>query len=196
MRFYFIRHGRTEWNSNKKVMGRLPVPLNGEGAESVRRTASRLDGEGIELILSSTLRRALETAGILSDFWGVEVRREKRLDESAFEGWTGKTYMELENDPDFTLYRNKPALADFSKNEGMKEIQARVVQAVEDALKREEAERVALVSHSDVIKPALAYYLRMDLNDMHRLVISNASVSLLEINPGSVPRLRYINLLP
>lgn len=196
MRFYFIRHGRTEWNSNRKVMGRLPVPLTGEGAESVRRTASRLDGEGIELILSSTLRRALETAGILSDFWGVEVRREERLDESAFEGWTGKTYMELKDDPDFTLYRNKPALADFSKNEGMKEIQARVVRAVEDALKREKAERVALVSHSDVIKPALAHYLRMDLNDMHRLVISNASVSLLEINPGSVPRLRYINLLP
>ncbi len=196
MRFYFIRHGRTEWNLEKRVMGKLPVPLDSEGEKSVGRTAARLDGEGIELILSSTLQRAVETAAILSGFWGVESRREERLDESAFEGWTGKTYMELRDDPDFILYRSKPALSGFSKNEGMKEIQERVVQTVEDASKRETAERIALVSHSDVIKPALAHYLQMDLNDMHRLVISNASISLLEINPGSAPRVRYINLLP
>lgn len=196
MLLYFIRHGETEWNREKRVMGRLPVPLSEEGIEGVRRTARFLSAEGIGMIYSGTLKRATETSNILSREWGAEIRTDSRLDESAFEEWTGKRYAELKNDPDFVRYGEKPTSSRFSKGEDMRMIQERAVSAVGDIVEEETAERTAVVSHSDVIKPVLVYLLGMDLDGMHRLVISNASVTLADLRSGMPPRIRYMNLKP
>jgi broad specificity phosphatase PhoE len=196
MRIYLIRHGQTDWNREGRVMGIRPVGLNRTGRESVERTAEYLDPEGIERIYSSTLRRTMEISRILSSRWGVDIASREGLNESPFEEWTGLTYGELKGRPDFDLYRSRPTLSKFSREEGMRDIQSRAVAVVEGILGSGPVERAAMVSHSDVIKPILAHYLEMDLDLMHRLSIANASVTLLEINPRFGPRLRYMNLGP
>ena len=37
--FYFIRHGETDWNVQKKIMGQLDIPLNNRGKEQAHRYA-------------------------------------------------------------------------------------------------------------------------------------------------------------
>jgi broad specificity phosphatase PhoE len=196
MLIYMIRHGRTDWNDERRVMGRNAVPLNDRGREMVGALARHLAGEGIAAVYTGTLARAKETAAILSTAWGAELVEEGRLDESAFEDWVGKTYSELSGVPDFDLYLSRPTRSSFSSGEGMIDIQRRALAAVGRIADESRGEKAALVSHADVIKPVIAHYLGMDLDSMHRLAVANASATLLDLGcPGS-PRIRYLNLMP
>lgn len=196
MFIYMIRHGRTDWNREMRVMGREPVPLNEEGKRMVEALGGFLSGEGIGEIYTGTLRRAVETAEILASAWGAARTDEPRLDESPYERWVGSRYSELSGDPDFVMYSRKPTLSRFSRDEGMADIQRRGLEAVDRICGEARGQRVALVSHSDVIKPMIAHFLGMDLDSMHRLSISNASVSLLDTSWPSGPRMRFVNLVP
>ncbi len=191
-----IRHGRTDWNRDTRVMGKKPVPLSGDGVGMVEELAAFLAREDITRIYSGTLRRTGETARILASAWGAEIIEEPRLDESGYDKWVGMRYSELAGDPDFEMYQKRPTLSNFSSAEGMKDIQRRGLDAVARIQEESDGQRAALVSHSDVIKPVIAHFLGMDLDAMHRLAISNASVSLLDTEIAHRPRFRYINLVP
>lgn len=65
--FYFIRHGETSWNNERRVMGQKDIPLNRKGIEQVSHAAELLKNAHFKLILSSPLVRALKTAEIISD---------------------------------------------------------------------------------------------------------------------------------
>jgi len=193
MLLYFIRHGQTDWNRENRIMGRRPVPINDTGKERVWKTAEFLSGEGIDTIYSGTLKRTRQTAGIFSNLWSVDIQEDPRLDESPFQQWVGKRYKELKDDPDFKLYKTKPTQSNFSENEDMQGIKKRVTEFVKE-ITRKKNEKAVIVSHSDVIKPALTYFLRMDLDMMHRITIANASVTL--VDAGDIPRVLYMNLVP
>lgn len=64
--FYFLRHGVTDYNQARLVMGQRDVPLNERGRDQARRAAQLLSNAGIAAILASPLERARETAGIVA----------------------------------------------------------------------------------------------------------------------------------
>lgn len=195
MFLYLVRHGQTEWNREHRVMGHTPVPLNEEGKKGVATLARELRAKKIPIIYSSTVERALETARMLAEAWGAELREEPRLNEARFESWVGKTYHELRDDEDFKRYFDSPTRARFSNSEGMTDIQRRALEAVGRIVRDVKTGRAAAVSHSDVIKPVLAHYLGMDLDAIHRLSVANASSSLIDFKE-TPPRIRYINFAP
>lgn len=201
MKLYLIRHGHTDWNRDLRVMGVGPIPLNEHGRNAVGELARFLARDGIPIIFTSTVGRARESAEILAGTWGAEMREEPGFNESAYERWIGKTYGELAGDPEFDLYSRAPSRSSFSDAEGMADIQRRALAAVRRILEGASSqsggyERAAAVSHSDVIKPVIAHYLGMDLDDMHRLSIANASASVIDFTNPVRPRVRYINLMP
>jgi broad specificity phosphatase PhoE len=206
MFLYLIRHGQTDWNRDRRIMGTGPVPLNESGRAGVAELARALKAKQISVVYTSTVERGraspAQPAGpwgaarpILADEWGAELREEPRLNESPFEGWVGKTYDELRGDENFELYFEAPTRARFSNGEGMADIQKRALDAVARIAKETWMGRAAAVSHSDVIKPVLAHYLGMDLDSIHRLSIANASASLIDYREAS-PRIRYVNFAP
>lgn len=195
MLIYLIRHGQTDWNRDRKIMGTGPIPLNDEGRRSVGILAAALEKESIQVIYTSTVKRASETAAILAGHWGSSIVEEPLVNESPYELWAGKRYSDLSGDPDFELYSTKPTEAKFSLGEGMTDIQRRALKAVERACAESGGPKAAIVSHSDVIKPVVTHFLGMDLDDMHRISIANASATLLSPNAGS-NRLRYLNFAP
>lgn len=196
MLLYLIRHGKTAWNEERRIMGRTPVPLSEEGRSAVESLAMVLSRESIAKIYCSPVARAMESARILAQFWGVEVFEEPALAESDFESWVGKKYSELEGQEDFELYRLKPTQSRFSRYEDIRGVQKRALAAVERIRSLDqEGERIAIVSHSDIIKPIIAHFLDMDLDCMHRLSIACASASLLDLREEP-PKVRYINYAP
>ncbi len=201
MRLYLIRHGQTDWNRDSRVMGVGPVPLNDQGRRSVGELARFLARDGIPVIFSSTVARARESTEILAGAWGAEVREEPGFNESPYERWVGKTYGELAGDPEFDLYTRAPSRSSFSDTEGMADIQQRALAAVKRIVGGAASpnggyKRAAAVSHSDVIKPVIAHYLGMDLDDIHRLSIANASASVIDFGAAGHPRVRYLNVMP
>ena len=80
---YFLRHGATEWNLSRVVMGQLDVPLSEQGREQARKAAEELADVHFDICYASPLSRAKETAEIVraGNKAGFELVLDKRLIE-------------------------------------------------------------------------------------------------------------------
>lgn len=88
---YLMRHGQTDWNLDKRLQGAADVPLNAVGREEARRTAAGMRDIPLDLILTSPLCRAKETAEILRGGRDIPLRVEEGLREMSFGNCEGKT---------------------------------------------------------------------------------------------------------
>src|SRR5687767_10128865 len=101
-----IRHGETEWNTTGRWQGILPVPLNDIGREQARKLAATLRQDAIQMIYTSDLSRAAETAQIIADTLGIPVSVDERLRELDIGIFQGLTVEEI-------LQRHAREYADF-----------------------------------------------------------------------------------
>ncbi len=62
--FFIIRHGETRWNLEQRIQGHRDSPLSPLGCRQAEALAARLAGESFELIISSDLQRAWQTAQV------------------------------------------------------------------------------------------------------------------------------------
>lgn len=104
--FYFVRHGETDWNAERRLQGQLDTPLNDAGRRQSEQCGSTLRGliaarrktPADFAFTSSPLSRARETMEILRG--GLDLPREgyaiePRLAELSFGLWEGLTYAEV-----------------------------------------------------------------------------------------------------
>ena len=83
MKLYVTRHGETEWNVQSKVCGTTDVELTEKGREQARKLAESIGGD-IGLIISSPLKRALETSQIIASGRDILVKTDIRLIEQNY----------------------------------------------------------------------------------------------------------------
>lgn len=62
---FTIRHAHTDFNAEKRYAGSIDIPLNARGIQDAREAASRLSGYHFDVVISSTMQRAIATAQIL-----------------------------------------------------------------------------------------------------------------------------------
>lgn len=93
--FYFLRHGVTDHNLKRLVMGRLDIPLNDQGRRQAEQAASTLTGRGISRILTSPLARARETAEIVAHHIDVALEVIDGLSERDWGAMTGRPHLDL-----------------------------------------------------------------------------------------------------
>ena len=67
-----LRHGQTDWNIDLRLQGTADIPMNAFGISQIEQAAKELTGQGWDLILSSPLGRARQSAEIVSGFLGIE----------------------------------------------------------------------------------------------------------------------------
>lgn len=72
-KFYFIRHGETDFNKEKRYTGLIDIPLNKNGIQQVKQSLYLLDDKHISIIYSSPLKRALQTAYIISKYLNIPI---------------------------------------------------------------------------------------------------------------------------
>lgn len=66
MNLLVVRHGQTNYNLNHIILSKTDDPLNETGISQAQTTAKNLEREKIDLIISSPLRRAKQTAEIIN----------------------------------------------------------------------------------------------------------------------------------
>ena len=69
--FYFMRHGNTDWNVEKRIQGSIDIPLNAEGRAQAAAAAKQLEHAQIDGIITSPATRARETAEIICQATGL-----------------------------------------------------------------------------------------------------------------------------
>ena len=94
-RIVLWRHGRTNWNLERRFQGQADIALDAEGMEQARRSAEVLVRVDPHMIVSSDLLRAAQTARALASLVGLEVRTDVRLRETYAGEWEGLDRFEL-----------------------------------------------------------------------------------------------------
>jgi uncharacterized phosphatase len=90
-----FRHGQTDWNIDLRLQGTAEIPLNSHGVQQVRSATRNLDLRSWDLVLTSPLGRAKETAAIiLAEMTGTELLVEPMLIERSFGIGEGMLYSE------------------------------------------------------------------------------------------------------
>lgn len=196
--FYLIRHGSTDF-IGKVLVGRMPgIHLNTEGRIQASRLAERFRGIPISRIYSSPIERARETAEPLSRELGIAVEIAEEVSEVEYGEWTGRPISDLLNDPAWQHYNSFRTGAHVPGGESVLELQNRLAGWLESTRRAHTDERIAVVSHGDPIKAALAHYMGLHLDMFPRFEISPASVSVVQVNDAGacVLALNNSELLP
>ncbi|MGA2478813.1 MAG: histidine phosphatase family protein [Spirochaetia bacterium] len=94
--FYFIRHGQSESNRDGIIQGRLPSRLTEEGRSQARAAGGWFAGKALDLVLTSPLARASETADIIGAETGVTVLTVPELIEIDTGIFSGLTFAQAE----------------------------------------------------------------------------------------------------
>jgi broad specificity phosphatase PhoE len=168
------------------------VVLSDAGRRQSALLAERLAGAPLRAVYSSPLERAQETAAPLAARLGLAVETEPALNEIDIGEWTGRGLDELRDEPlwqAFNLFRSgtRPP-----GGETMLEVQSRIVRFLDELRRRHPDEPVAAISHADILKSAVLYYLGMPLDLFLRIEIEPASVTVLELADWG-PRLLLLN---
>lgn len=95
-RLVLLRHGQTEWNAGSRMQGQIDTDLTDLGREQARAAAEVLAKRQPLVIMSSDLRRALDTATALGERCGLEVTVDERLRETHLGDWQGLTHLDVD----------------------------------------------------------------------------------------------------
>ena len=194
-RFYFIRHAAID-GLGQRIAGRMPgIALNTSGRDQAARLARRLARESIHAIYTSPQPRTVETSEAMARALDLKVQLAEELDEIDFGDWTGKTYQELDLLPEWRDFNLLHSSTRIPNGELLLEAQSRVIGFLGILSERHPEKTIALVSHGDVIRAALAHQLGIPLDFIMRLQIEPASISAVELHTHG-PRVLWINRCP
>jgi probable phosphomutase (TIGR03848 family) len=180
-RFLLIRHATTE-AVGKQLSGRKAgVNLNEEGQAQAQALAQRLVGLPLKAIYSSPVQRAVQTAEPIANVLQLQIVQSDDFQELDFGEWTGAGFDTLAAEVQFQRFNSFRSHTRIPGGETMLEAQVRIVTGLQNLCAIHRDQTVAVVSHSDMIKAAIAYYLGVPLDLFQRIEISPGSVSVVEV---------------
>lgn len=181
--FLLIRHG-THSLLNRMLVGRKPgVSLSVEGQAQAERLAERIAAHmPLTAIYSSPMERATETAQPLSDRLNLPVQIAEEFNELDFGDWTGFDFDKLHSLPAWQHFNSYRSGTRIPNGELMLETQARAVSGLSKLHAQHGDETVAVVTHGDVIRAIINYYLGAPLDLFRRIEISPASISIVALH--------------
>jgi len=153
---YLVRHGEADYNaagilsSYPEVPGRIERHLTARGMAEVQETADSLREEGIDVIISSPLTRAVETATIIGEVVGVPVWQDVRLRETDF-----GQFNTLPMDKFFQVYSSPEKRIHTDGSDGVEsfeDMRARVTNLLHEVAREFPGKKVVLVSHGDALE--------------------------------------------
>lgn len=190
-----IRHGENDWVGTHRLAGRTPgVHLNAKGVAQAARLAEQLAAQPISAVYSSPLERCLQTARPVADALGLPVIAEPGVIEVDYGGWQGGDLRELAKTPEWQLVQHNPSSFCFPEGETLHQVQARAVWTLERLRQAHPDQLIAVFSHGDVIRTALAHYMGTPLDLFQRLAVNTASVSALAFH-GVRPMVLFTNYM-
>lgn len=161
-----VRHGQTDWNLNERIQGREDIPLNETGRKQAALSAAYLAEEQWDVLISSPLSRAVETAEIIGQSIGLSLTEtNERLVEREFGTASGEPVAGIYEAVQANDAERVPGL------ETEAEIQQRVFSAVEELTEKYRGKRLLVVCHSHTIKAALS---SIDETFSYRTPLKNA----------------------
>ena len=144
-----FRHGQTDWNINFLLQGVTDIPMNSTGIAQVKTAARALRRDDWDLVLTSPLGRARETAEIIAEQLGFDdIHQQELLVERSFGEAEGLAYDQWK-----LKYSN---LDEIPGGESKSELTARSKLLLQTFARTQPGKRILAISHGALIRTVLA----------------------------------------
>lgn len=192
MKLYIIRHGETDWNVKRRFQGHSDIPLNEEGRRLAHLTAQALEAVPFTRVITSPLKRALETAMILKGEREIPVTVEPRIKEIGFGEYEGlccsKEGYNIP-DPEFMNFFEKPEAYQPPKGaESIEALRERTADFFEELAHNRtmENETILVSTHGAALRGILSYINQIGIEDFWKGgVHKNCAITIVDITAGN-----------
>ena len=182
-----VRHGETEWSLSGRHTGKTDISLTEEGRRQAKALGPWLGAWSFALVLTSPLRRAVETCRLAGYGEQAQVRPDlMEWDYGRYEGLTSKQIEEI--DPDWSLWRNGGPGGEKAADVGRRA--DRVIAEV-----RGVDGDVLIFAHGHVLRVLAARWLGQPAEAGRHYALQTASLSVLSYEHRD-PVIRHWNLPP
>jgi len=183
MKIYYTRHGETIWNAENKVCGITDISLTEKGLQQARLLSEKVDVVGdIDIIISSPLSRARETAGIIANKIGKDVIIDARFSEWDYGKYEGiDRYASYEEGkPMFQEAKLEFSARIGETGESLFQVAHRVYSALDDIMENYNNANVLIVSHGGVCRIIETYHRNMTRLEFSKYFFDNCELNFWE----------------
>ena len=185
-RIIAIRHGETAWNVDTRIQGQLDIPLNDTGRWQAERLARALAArEAIDVVYTSDLLRAWETACPVAEATGAPLHTDEGLRERGFGSFQGKTFTEIEAAmPDEARrWRQRDPFWAPPGGESLTAMRRRVIETLHALASRHVGEQIVLVAHGGVMDVLYRAATGQELQAPRTWLLGNTAINRLLWSP-------------
>jgi broad specificity phosphatase PhoE len=197
-KLYLIRHGQSAGNAEGRFGGHGPTPLSKLGEQQAQVTAKLLAREGVNVIYSSDLPRAVQTAEPLAKLTGVPIIATSAFRERNVGVLEGLTFDESKETfpKDYYALVNRNVHHVITEGESYRHLLRRSTAELWDILRKHMGDKIAIYSHTGAIcflTLHLMGAIRRDTKQTPWIVTSNCGVNRFEIRGRNNVRVLALN---
>ncbi len=177
-----VRHGETEWNVLHRFQGLSDVPLNDTGRQQAGFAANGLRDVKLDVIYTSPLQRAVETAEIIRGGRKISIYPSAGLREMGVGEWEGLLVSEIDQKypGQYDIWRTAPTKIRLKGGELFTDTQQRAWKTFWEIVKKHEGKNVLIVSHMMCISSILLTIAGIPLDEIWQHPIGNAALNIVE----------------
>jgi broad specificity phosphatase PhoE len=185
VKMILVRHGETLSNRENRVQGITDTELSDYGRMQVEKLAESLKTDLIEVIISSPLKRAYQTASAIGKFHNVAIEIERNLQELNHGDFENVAIEELKKThlSFIKQWFNNPASVAMPNGESLHDVQMRAWSAIERIINKSKT-NILVVSHSMTIMTILCKIRNIDLSFAREVRVDVASKTTVEFEDG------------
>lgn len=209
-KLYLIRHGETEGAETKRYKGHIDVPLSANGIEQIKRLARYMIGDKdnspipllskrgpkrVDAVYCSDLSRAVKSAEIIAEPYGLKPIIIPELRERNFGLWEGMSFDEIrEKWPDaFNAWAANPLEFSPMNGESTIELRDRALKVFSETIAKHQGENIAIVSHGGINRVILCHLLGIPLENIFRVEQDYGCLNIIEM--WDYPVVKCINFV-
>lgn len=181
-RIMLVRHGETNWNREEVFRGRIDVALNENGRQQAKALAKATKDYHIDAIYSSSLSRSMETAKMVADMHGLDIKIADGFIDLHYGQWQGLEHEKVKDEyPELYLkWQESPHLVRFPGGESLEDVKERALVEMNAILTEHEGQTVMIVSHRVVSKVVLCSIIGLDNSHFWRIRQDNCCLNIFE----------------
>jgi len=183
MKFYLIRHGRTDWNDLNHIQGKSDIPLNNNGIQQAHELAARImsDNLPVKYIYTSPLTRAVQTASILSNALNIPYHIHDGLREVDLGDWEGLSWEEVASrfPETYRVWHTERRYTKANGGESYNDMFERTFAALTELANKLDGD-TAIITHSAVIMALMCHINNVPFTHMKQYKAVNAAINIVD----------------
>lgn len=185
LQFILIRPGATEYDQQRRIQGRLDVPLSDQGAAEVARIIDELRQHKLDVLYAPTSEPALQTAQAISHALGVKLKKLDRMQNLDQGLWQGVLIedVRVKQPKVYRQWQEHPETVCPPEGEMLSQAEERVRTAMARLLKRHKEGTIGLVIPEPLASLVRQHVSPAELGDLWKALEEHGHWEILEVGP-------------